>query len=200
MKSVNFLVLVCVFSLLSNFAIAGGGIDPATKFAYNVHTVKGTEKIRLAFENTSESDVTIKIFDQNNKLVFSEVQKHKKSMSKNYDLSQLGKGTYRIELISGGYKAEEKLVVGAQEEQNYPFSLVVAPYKTQNSFVVSYSNAANSVYVNVYNEKGEEVYQNALSGYHFYNQVYTLNDLPKGKYEVIVSGNGGEQKQIIDVK
>jgi len=197
------LLFVCLFSIQS--AIAGVGVDPATKFAYNVRVLKGTQKVKLAFQNEAKQKVVIKIYDETHNLVFSEIQKDTEKMSKSYDLSALGNGNYTIKIESGDFIVEEKLVVNNKREEveSLPVEVVVAPYQfKENSFVLSYSNAGEkTVYLTIKDDvTGNKVYSTALNGFHNYNQLFVLNQLPKGKYTVVASTGGLDTTRVIEVK
>jgi len=206
-KSINFLemkTLKVVFTVLALFmaskaALAGGGVDPTTKFAYQVHAIKGTEKFRLAFENKSKQRVSIKILDANGSLVFSEIQRDASKMNKNYDLSQIGKGKYVVVIRSGKFEVKEELTIGDVEVPN--FEAVIAAYAAKKNTVrVLFKNPSNEVYMIVRDRAGNLVYENTIEGYQNYHALYNLNELAKGDYSITLRSNNQSITKDYEVK
>ena len=104
MRSINhrlFLpAVVAVLILVSTFAKANSSDVPlntnkvvaAEKFAYGMYALQGQMKIRLAFENSTGSEVYVRISDSKGSLIYRETLRNLTELKRNYGLSAIGKG------------------------------------------------------------------------------------------------------------
>ncbi len=67
------------------------------------------EKVAVIFENESAEDVSVNIFDANNKLIYEELGSQVKKFGKLYKLEGLSEGVYRMEIKAGKKQFEKEL-------------------------------------------------------------------------------------------
>src|SRR5262245_31057192 len=92
------ITLVCV--LVSALTFALGEDDP--KSASGMIVVKADENsYKLIYKSEEKSDVKVQIFDEANKLVFSETIKHSDGFSRPYNFRRMDEGKYTIRLDNG---------------------------------------------------------------------------------------------------
>ena len=122
LKFVLTALLVAVMMGQTAFASTNHNDDPnpikvkATEsFVYKVYAFKNALKFKLAFKNVSEDKVIIRILDQKGRALYKEVLKNREIFNRNYDMSRLGAGVYKVEIGAGDLKAEQEIALGVSD-------------------------------------------------------------------------------------
>ncbi len=132
MKTLSSKIFAFVFFIAASINIASakdinpasaGKVVAAEKFAYSLYAINETTKFRLAFENQQGSAVSVKVYDEKGMLVFTDNIKNATEMKRNYDLAELGRGVYTVEISSGDFKTANRIAVGGRWGQIEPYSL-----------------------------------------------------------------------------
>lgn len=198
MRTLRVVLTVLILFVIWGTALAGGGVDPTTKFAYHIQAIKGTDKFRLAFENESKQKVSIRIMNEAGDIVFSEIQKEANKMNKTYDLSSLGKGKYLVKIRSGKFQVEEELMIGKIEEVAFIGKITNYSQK-KNTFRVAFKASDEEVKLKITDQTGNVVYERSITGYHNYHALYNVNDLSVGNYKITLSTQDQTIKQTYTV-
>jgi flagellar hook assembly protein FlgD len=204
-----FAILFAVTVLFSSSAFANGEKDDkgnefplvttSEGFAYSMYAVKESLKFRLNFENQEGSNVTINIFDANGKLAFTETIKREKTSRRSYDLSSVGKGIYKVEIITGGFRTVKELGVGTKTTHT-EFSAYLSKSLNDGALKVAYQNAdSDGVNIVLRDEKGNVVYDE-YSANEQYSRKFNLSKLSRGTYTMSVSSGAKTIEQTYKVQ
>jgi len=169
------------------------------KFAYSLYAVKASMKFRLNFENQDGSPITVKIYDTQGKLAFTETLKNQTSAHRNYDLSETGKGIYKVEIIDGDFTAVQEVGIGVSINQG-EFKAYVSKTLSDGSLKVAYQNgSSDGVNIVLRDEKGNVVYDE-LSANEQYSRKFNLSKLSKGTYIISVTSGAKTVEQAYNVR
>lgn len=123
-----------VLIFISSVVLAGGIENPL--MASNMAITKTTSGARVIYQTEGLSSVEIKIYDQNNNEIFSDIVKSKESFSRVYNLSNLPVGQYRVSMEDEHGRREETFSTDKKIEV---LSSVIYAKKLQKCLVTLYS-------------------------------------------------------------
>jgi hypothetical protein len=205
-----FALIFAVAVLFSSNSFANGRNDdkngegtPAVttsgKFAYSLYAIKESLKFRLNFENEDGTSVMVKIYDPNGRLAFSETINRQISVRRNYDLSNMGKGIYKVVLTDGDVIATQEIGVGIRTNQG-EFNAFLSKDLTQGALKLAYQNGdAEGVNIVLRDEKGNIVYDE-VSANEQYARKFNLSKLSKGTYTMSVTSGKKTIEQMYKVQ
>lgn len=179
-------VLVTMFSFSAMANLKGGGKSADAKFAYSLRAEQNTDKVVLSFDNFLKQNVTIKIYDAANTLVFKEVQYGTEALRKRYDLSELKDGTYTIKIESEKFTFKEDVVVGKNwNTSNFEAVIAPDPYSS-DKLRIGFANAKSDVIVEIADAYGNVVHSEVFDN-QFSSQLFNMKNLRPGEYTISVS-------------
>jgi Secretion system C-terminal sorting domain len=120
-----------------------GGIAPTAKFAYSLHALSTTTKFRLTFENQEASPVKVKVFNQAGKLVYTDHIKGATELKRNYDLAEMGRGVYTVEISNGEFKTSVRVAVGGAKLNPVAFNAYISSSLTDGTFKMAYEGGSD---------------------------------------------------------
>jgi len=169
------------------------------KFAYSLYAVKESLKFRLNFDNENGTPITVKIYDTQGKIAFSETIRQQTKLARNYDLAELGKGIYKVEIISGDFVTTQEVGVGIRANLG-EFNAYISQTLSEGSLKVIYQNG-NSDGVNIVlrDEKGNVVYDE-LSANEQYSRKFNLSKLSRGTYIMSVTSGKKTVEQVYKIQ
>ncbi len=171
----------------------------ADKFAYSIYAVKESLKFRLNFENGDGTPVTINIYDAQSKLVFTETVRNHTVSYRNYDLTERGRGIYKVEIIDGDFTAVEEVGVGVKINQG-EFNAHISKTLKEGSLKIAYQNGSpEGVNIVLRDEKGNIVYDE-LSAKEQYSRKFNLSKLSKGTYIMSVTSGKKTVEQVYNIQ
>jgi hypothetical protein len=169
------------------------------KFAYGAYAIKDQMKLRLAFENQTGQAVSVKIYDANERLVYQDqLNRRVTALKRNYDLSELGKGHYRMDIQCGDFTATNPLSVGVRSVTG-KFSAYLSAQLKNGKMQVAFQNAAADVYVTLVDANGAIHYSEHLNEANFVRR-YDLSRLRAGTYTMLVSDGNRTVEQTYVLK
>lgn len=171
---------------------SGNGISADAKFAYSLRPIKGSDKFVLAFNNLTRNKVSIRIYDESDKLVFSEKQSETQELRKSYDLSNLTNGTYTVKIASGEYQFTEEIEIGKYWDELDFDTVIVPDHEYKNKLRVGFANAKGEVSIEIEDEQGNTVHFETFKDAQNANQLFNMEFLLPGIYQVTVTC--GEEK------
>lgn len=204
-----FAILFAVAVLFSTNSFAGNETDDkgnpkqlvttSEGFAYSLYAVKETLKFRLNFENQDASNVTVNVYDANGKLAFTETIKREKQARRNYDLSELGKGIYKVEIIDGDFSTTREIGIGVKIG-HAEFNAYLSKSLNDGSLKLAYQNAdTDGVNIVLRDEKGNVVYDE-YSANEQYSRKFNLSKLNRGTYTMSVTSGKKTVEQTYSVQ
>ena len=166
------------------------------KLTYHIQPLQADKSFILSLQNDLDKPVKISIYNSRNKLVFTQVEKSA-TIRKKFNLKQMGLDDYTIKLEAGDIKYEEAVKLkNNQLSFELPFDIIVAPDQhSTNKINMGFANAKESVVFTIFNESGDLVYENTYTGQHAMSQVFNLEKLPVGHYDIVV--RSGTHKETI---
>lgn len=204
-----FAFLLVITTLFSSNAFANttddkNGIDSkvvttSDKFAYSLYAVKESLKFRLNFETESTAPTTVKIYNAQGTLTFTETIRNQTSAHRNYDLTQTGKGIYKVEITNGDFTTVQEIGVGVNINQG-EFSAYISKTLNEASLRLAYQNGdIDGVSIVLRDEKGNIVYDE-LSTSTQYSRKLNLSKLDKGTYTVSVTSGKKTIEQVYHIQ
>jgi Secretion system C-terminal sorting domain len=176
-----------------------GRVVAAEKFAYSLYAINATNKFRLAFNNELGSPVSVKVYDQAGEMVYVDNIKGQTELRRNYDLSQLGRGIYTVEISNGEFKTSDRIAVGGAKLNPTPFNAYISPALIDGSFKVAYQGGDQGTYITVKDANGTLLYSERNESENFARK-YNISTLKTGTYTVSVETNEKSVEQTFVVK
>lgn len=169
------------------------------KFAYSLYAIKESLKFRLNLENEDKTPVTVNVYDAQGKLAFSETIKWQTKVYRNYDLSALGKGIYKVEIIDGDFVATQEIGIGVNAKLG-EFNAYISKTLNEGSLKIAYQNGdSEGVNIVLRDEKGNVVYDE-LSANEQYSRKFNLSKLSKGTYTMSVTSGKKTVEQVYKIQ
>ncbi len=101
------LALVALLTLSLNTAFASGNLQ--------INTYLNTDYSIVSVFNTSETNLKLKVYNENGDVFYSETIEAETNTQKLFDLSNLADGNYTLVLVGRKTRIEEQFVVKAQK-------------------------------------------------------------------------------------
>jgi len=156
--------------------------------------VKSGSTFKLSYKREALSTVKVSIYNENNKLVFTETIRKISSFVRPYNFSGLPEGAYTIEIADGDSKVIES--INYQKDHPTTFAILTPVKGEATKYVLSMANAGKeAVTVNIYNEDGTLQYSESEIVNGEFAKVYDLKKV-KGKFSVEVVGAEGKVKTL----
>jgi flagellar hook assembly protein FlgD len=207
MKTIASKIFALALVLVASFQLAQAkDIDPKTpsvvaaeKFAYSLYAINETSKFRLAFVNEQGSNVNVKVYDQAGKLIFTDKIKGQTELKRNYDLGEMGRGVYTVEISNGEFKTSDRVAVGGATLNPVAFNAYISPSLIDGAFKVAYEGGGEGVYITVKDANGTLLYSERNESENFARK-YNISTLRPGSYTVNVESNDKSVEQAFVVK
>ncbi len=146
----------------------------------------------IALSNNTPALFEVSVFADNGALVYyKQSNKKETNYRKIFDFKALEEGNYEIQFKVNDTKIKRDLVIDAND------IVVGAPQLSYDPFIVFNEGQLKVSYLNFDEEKlslnifskGDLLYKSELGKDFAINAGYNLNNLPKGKYDITISGN-----------
>lgn len=194
-----FIAIAATFVATASFAVEPPLVKALEKFAYSAYVPQGQKKIRMAFENGTGEAISVRIYDQRNRLVYSEKLKNIQQMRRDYVFAdELAGGVYRVDLRAGEFTGSSTLGVGMVSGKK--FSAYVSPKITDGLIKVAYEGNSEGVYLSITDQNGAVIYSERTGTQSNFTRCYNLSKLPKGKYKLLVLHGNESIEQTYEVK
>ncbi len=190
--------LVFVLTSVSSFATVNNDKDP-DKLAFVVNPVKNSNKIAIGVKQAESGKLSIKIFDESGKHLYTDNFNNIAGLVRTYDLTESGPGKYTVKVSSEGSSEEKNVTIGEKEEKEAFQAYFSSKFK-ENKIKVSYYNAHSPAKVYVTLPNGQAVFQETISKNKDYSSVINLSKLAKGDYVVRIDSNGTGIEKAVTVK
>jgi hypothetical protein len=171
-----------VLMVMSSVVLAGGIENPLVPS--NMAITKTTSGARVIYQTAKPSSVQIKIFDHTNREVFSDVVKSNESFSRNYNLSNLPPGEYRLSMEDEDGMREETFSTLKNVEL---LSSIIHAKKLKKCLVTLYSRGETAVKITLKDSNEKLV---AADNFSVDGQSVRLFNLEKVKGPVFVEVSG----------
>ena len=133
-KSLSFLVVLLT---VASMTYANSGDNPST----NMAVLKNGTSVKLLYKGAEQNDVKILIFNENDRVVFSEKIKNTDGFVRPYNFSKLPEGNYRIQIIDNAGSKTEQVAYNGENQINRNKLIHVARISgTAGKFVLSVPN------------------------------------------------------------
>lgn len=194
-----FVAIAATFVATASFAVEPPSVKALEKFAYSAYAPQGQKKIRMAFENGTGEAISVRIYDQSNRLVYSEKLKNIQQMRRDYVFADdLASGVYRVDLRAGEFTGSSTLGVGTAAYKK--FSAYVSPKIMDGAIKVAYDGNSEGVYLSITDANGAVIYSEQTGNQSSFARRYDLSQLPKGKYRLLVLHGNESIEQTYEVK
>ncbi|WP_448520484.1 hypothetical protein [Rhodoflexus sp.] len=151
---------------------------------FNVAAVKNAEKVVFACDNSAGEKLVLKIRDKEGNVVHQETIVQ--SAARLYDVSMLGKGSYRFELVGKNGVTSRMVEVSGKEANNLVMNVTEGAQKGMFHLAYFQNFAQEKVYIRIFNEKGDEIYSGSSTAEDF-SRFFNLSKQPSGNYTFTIT-------------
>lgn len=169
-KSLSFLVVLLT---VASMTYANSGDNPST----NMAVLKNGTSVKLLYKGAEQNDVKILIFNENDRVVFSEKIKKTDGFVRPYNFSKLPEGNYRIQIIDNAGSKTEQVAYNAENQINRNKLIHVARISgTAGKFVLSVPNRQKeTLTITIYGDDNVLYSENEIVTGDF-ARIYNLKD------------------------
>ena len=189
MKTTIFLVLALIAGK-PGFSV----LNDSTKTAERAEVIRISEDVfELDYRPVSDK-VTVLIKDEENRIIYRETVRDLARFRRPYNLGQLPKGNYSLE-IRDGNEVVEKILEHQLTTRYSPIVRVQPMDSTSDQFKLMFVHPVdNRAYVRILDEIGREIYEGTLSGEGSgaIVRLFRLEKLPQSVTFEITTGNHQE--------
>ncbi len=164
--------------------------------SYSIYAVQNSEKIKFSFEKGIETGITVKIYDEDFDLLYTDVLKKENAGSISYNLQQLGGGTYHVKVITKEFTKVHTFSVGEVAFEN-TFNPYISSVKEGGKVHVAFQKAFAPVVIKVYDINGVVFHDEVVTNKTDYHKILNLSQLEAGEYTVEVRSAGKTTTQAI---
>ena len=166
--------------------------DPSSS-TNGMTVIREGSTFKLFYKAPEQSNVTVKIYDESNKVIFSESFKESNGFIRPYNFEKLGEGSYTIELKDGNGTKTERIAYAEEKAPEKIAKIVQLPGTERYALLVP-SNGAKSLSVEILNEDGISVYSKNQKVNGDYSKLFDLEGLES--FTFVVSDSNGLSKTI----
>lgn len=181
-----FLVLITV--AIAGVALATGNDPSPTGMAI----VREGSTFRLFYKAPSQTNVTVSIYNDANKKVFTETIKESEGFIRPYNFERLKEGNYTIELKDAAGFQTEKIVYENKVEEKIA-RMVKLPGEEKYAVLVP-DNGSKVLSVNIYDNEGNPVYSKTQKVNGDFAQLFDLHGLDS--FSIVVNDSKGLYKTL----
>jgi hypothetical protein len=179
------LLVIALSSVISSFGFSGKTLE------VKIAKFNNTDNYSLVVNNKNATNLIIKIFNNDEEVIFSEMIQNVEQFYKVYNLSTLPKGSYRL-LINNNLEEESINIMVHQLKGSHPDlgnHMVVGFSKMKDRKISAFiqNKFKNNVSIKLYNNLDEEINTIATTRDGVSKQLLDLSSLKPGKYKLKVS-------------
>lgn len=171
--------------LISSVVFAGGIDNPLVPS--NMAIIKTNTGARIFYSTETASQVHVKIYNADNKAVFSDFIKSKESFSRLYNLMDLPKGEYRVVMEDENGIREELF---SNRKKVEVLSSIIYAKNVQKCLVTLYTLDGTDVSVTLFDKNRQVLSSNALTVDGQASRLFNLEQID-GQITVEVSNANG---------
>lgn len=164
-------------------------IDPSPT---GMAVVKNGSTFKVFYKAPGQNNVTVSIYDDSNRKVFSETFKESEGFVRPYNFEKLNEGRYTIELRDKAGFQIERIAYEKKTEEKIA-RMVKLPGEEKYAILVPH-NGSKSLSVNIYNQHGTSVYSNTQNVNGDFSQLFNLDGLES--FTIVVSDSNGLTKRL----
>ena len=188
------LVKVFVLAAISLVATKSFAND-STAYAPNFKVWSAESgKYNVLYRSATKESVKIKFLNEKRRVLYTEWVRSSKGFVKPFDLNQLPKGTYTIELVSNEQVLQESIKLYSAKEL-YDQMIQISELDEQKVKVDVDTKAGDEVDVFIMNDEGGVIYNESTSE----SKVYNLSNVDLKEVTVLIYKNG-EVIKTTDIK
>jgi len=184
-----FLVLMTI--AIGSTAMAAKN-DP-TSSTNGMTVIREGSTFKLFYKAPEQNNVKVTIYDESNRIVFSESFKGSDGFIRPYNFENLSEGEYTFELKDENGSKTERIAYAEKKAAEKIAKIVRLP-NTEHYALLVPSNGSKSLSVDIYNENGISVYSKNQSVSGDFSQLFNLAGLES--FTVVVSDSKGLSKTI----
>jgi len=144
-------------------------------------------KYKLVYPVRSAGIVYVKIYDQDNQLVFSDRIKNKDGFMRPYDFSNLPDGNYKFMIQSDGGQIVTDIV---HKLHQYDLDISVADTADKDAYQLLVTGVKKDpVYVSIYDKKDHLVYEDVVNVGKNFTRIYAFPELADDLTFVVTQNN-----------
>lgn len=187
------LVTACIL-FSSVLAFANDNEDKLVVAKFKVTTNQSNKLANLTFIPSNSEKVTVKILDENGKVIFRENILNKDAFVRPYNLSQLEGSVYTILVIEGDNTYSEKISMSTKEISAVSNVLVAKAIRTEDNKVELkvLQNSANPVYITLKDQLGYVIYNAKVTDKVSFIQKFNITQVAGELTFEVIAGNESE--------
>jgi hypothetical protein len=187
MKKIILLSTLCLS--LTAVSLAGKKSDaPDPGFS----VIQNGPVLKVLYKGTKPCNVKVSILDSNMQRVFSESLRQTEGFARPYNIEQLPKGEYIVEVTDDSGATRQSVVInGKKSGKGFHIEKV---HDSSDRYLFMAAKDAGSVQLQVVDRNGRTVYNESKTIKKDFAQVYNLSALKGEGYLLVKDANGNEQK------
>jgi hypothetical protein len=108
----SILLVLLTLVLFTNSAVQAANNNSYAPIQYSIYSVQDALTFRLTINNEESKVISVKIYNENGVLVYTDKITKSGVSAKTYDMTTQGAGIYNVELSVNGFKSIEMVKVG----------------------------------------------------------------------------------------
>jgi hypothetical protein len=153
MKKISLVVVGVLFCTL---VFANGTDEPIAPSSVAVTNSSGSSLFKVYYSAYTEDDVTVSIFNQSGKLVFTEKLRNTDGFIRPYNFERLDEGDYTIEVENEEGKHVERVHYSAGKIEKL---INIVKLADEGKYLLTVaSKGADNVTINIYNDQNELIH------------------------------------------
>lgn len=193
-----------VLTKIIMMALMAGSVQPILandKSLDDLVKINDTEhgKVQLTYYGNTPEKIYVRIYDEEDKRIFSETIKSKAAITKPYNITRLPYGEYRFEV-----QVEDEVTIRKimHEAPQYPgnVKLMTKVFAEDKFKMMVMGPGYKKFKLSIYDDQNELLYQGNISQQENFGRVFNLNGTKANAVKLVLSNeNGVVQSKTIDL-
>ncbi len=198
MKRVKNLTVAVLFTVLSTGMVIAQDLSEVFEDDNGRENVRLEEfsyaRYKLVYPVRNTEVVFVKIYNQNNQLVYSEKIKNKDGFTRPYDISKLPDGKYKF-IMKSSNGSIMRDILHKFEKNDLNVSIVGTGTEDSYKLIVR-GVSPNPVYVDIYTDKKGLVFEDTIDSGKNFSRVYTFQKKTDNLTFVVTQKNNSVTKHV----
>jgi len=198
MKRVKNLTVAVLFTVMSTGMVVAQDLSEVFEDdngRENVHLEESSDaRYKLVYPVRNTEIVFVKIYNQKNRLVFSERIKNRDGFTRPYDFRNLPDGKYKFMIKSSGGNVV-KDIIHKMNEHDLIISIAETGREGSYKLIVKGVNQ-DPVYVNIYDERRGLIYGETIDVEKDFSKVYTFEKHVINPTFIVTQNNNSVSKRV----
>lgn len=183
----NTIKTIAALLIVLGAAKTNASVDSTYVGAYcKVVAQEKEDQFKLIYKGTGDEPISIQWIDENNQIVYKEKVTSKNAFVKQYNLSTLPDGSYRVVVTSEDFSYEEEIILGDLSNMKF----VLRELDQKNILLTGFKPEHKDVKLHVYDDEMNQVYFEEYEEGSVIQKKYNFEELNSGRVTFIFTHRG----------